>query len=147
MPREVHPRDVLSLKDGISVDTTSHDPEDKFAAADLVETLKDRGVDAQEGHHDKVQVILMRLDDKDSAKILQHAQATFDPAMHDEGYVLVTDGNKTYDIAATSAGLYYGAQTIKQLVVGGARAERRFGCGAAWGVDSRLAGDEVSRSG
>ena len=65
MPREVHPRDVLSLKDGISVDTTSHDPEDKFAATDLVETLKDRGVDAQEGHHDKVQVILMRLDDKD----------------------------------------------------------------------------------
>ena len=119
MPREVHPRDVLSLKDGISVETASHDTEDKFAVTDLVETLKDRGIDAHEGHHDKVQVILMRLDDKDATKILQHAGVSFDPAMHDEGYVLVTDGNKTYDIAATSAGLYYGAQTIKQLVVPG----------------------------
>jgi hexosaminidase len=119
MPREVHPREVLSLKDGISVDTVSPDAEDKFAVTDLVATLKERGVDAHEGHHDKVQIILMRLDDKDAAKILQGSQVTFDPAMHEEGYVLLTEGNKTYDIAATSAGLYYGAQTIKQLVVGG----------------------------
>jgi hypothetical protein len=28
MPREIHPRADLSLKDGISVETTSHDPED-----------------------------------------------------------------------------------------------------------------------
>jgi len=46
------------------------------------------------------------------------ANIKFDPAMHDEGYVLVTDGNVTYDIAATGAGIYYGAQTIKQLIDG-----------------------------
>jgi hypothetical protein len=105
MPREIHPREVLSLKGGISVETTSHDPEGKFAVADLVDTLKDRGINAHEGHHDKIQVILMRLDDKDAAKVLQHAGVGFDAAMHDEGYVLMTDGNKTYDIAATAAGL------------------------------------------
>ena len=119
MPREVHARSVLSLKGGVSVETASHDPADKFAVADLVETLKDRGVDAQEGHRDKVKIVLMRLDDKDAAKVLQRSQVGFNPAMHDEGYVLATEGDKTYDIAATSAGLYYGAQTIKQLIVGG----------------------------
>ena len=51
MPREIHPRELLSLKDGMSVETTSHDPQDKFAVTDLVETLKDRGVVAREGHH------------------------------------------------------------------------------------------------
>jgi len=47
MPREIHPREVLSLKDGISIETDSHDSEDKFAVADLVDTLKNRGVDAR----------------------------------------------------------------------------------------------------
>ncbi|MHB1960482.1 MAG: glycoside hydrolase family 20 zincin-like fold domain-containing protein, partial [Acidobacteriaceae bacterium] len=119
MPREVHPRGVLSLKGGVSVETTSHDAADKFAVTDLVETLKDRGIDASEGHRGKVKIVLMRVEDKDAAKVLQRSQVAFDPAMHDEGYVLATEGDKTYDIAATSAGLYYGAQTIKQLIVSG----------------------------
>ncbi len=119
MPREVQERAVLSLKDGISVETSSRDADDKFAVTDLVGTLKDRGVDAHEGHKDKVKVVLMRLDDKKAADLLAHADLRFDAAMHDEGYVLLTDGGTTYDIAATSAGLYYGAQTLKQLVVGG----------------------------
>jgi hexosaminidase len=119
MPREIHQRGVLSLENGLSVETASHDPEDKFALTDLVDTLTNRGVDAREGHHDKVKIVLMRLDTKDAADVLKRSQVSFDPAMHDEGYVLVTDGNTTYDIAATSAGLYYGAQTIKQLVTGG----------------------------
>ncbi|MHB1960141.1 MAG: family 20 glycosylhydrolase [Acidobacteriaceae bacterium] len=123
MPREVHERAVLSLEHGISVETTSRDAEDKFAVADLVATLKSRGVDAAEGHKDKVKVVLMRLDEKKAADLLARANIHFDAAMHDEGYVLLTDGSTTYDIAATSAGLFYGAQTIKQLVVGGGAAD------------------------
>ena len=118
MPREIHERAVLPLQDGLSIETTSHDAEDKFAVTDLVDTLRNRGVNAQEGHRDKAKIVLMRLDTKEAADILKHSQVSFDPVMHDEGYVLVTEGNTTYDIAATSAGLYYGAQTIKQLIVG-----------------------------
>ena len=150
MPREVQERAVLSLERGVSVETTSHDADDKFAVTDLVSTLKDRGVDAREGHQDKIRIVLMRLDDKKAADLLAHANVRFDPAMHDEGYVLLTDGSTTYDIAATSAGLYYGAQTLKQLVVSsGASADGKSGSDsrAAWGVDSRLAGDEISRAG
>ena len=123
MPREVHERAMLSLEHGISVETTSRDPEDKFAVTDLVATLKSRGVDAAEGHKDKVKVVLMRLDEKKAADLLARANVVFSPAMHEEGYVLLTDGSTTYDIAATSAGLFYGAQTIKQLVVGGGTPE------------------------
>ncbi len=128
MPREVQERAVLSLERGVSVETTSHDADDKFAVTDLVSTLKDRGVDAREGHQDKIRIVLMRLDDKKAADLLAHANVRFDPAMHDEGYVLLTDGSTTYDIAATSAGLYYGAQTLKQLVVSsGASADGKSG--------------------
>ena len=119
MPREVQERAVLPLRDGISVETTSRDAADKFSVTDLVGRLKDRGLAAHEGHKDKVKIILMRLDDKKAVDLLARSHISFDPAMHDEGYVLLTDGNTTYDIAATSAGLYYGAQTIKQLVVDG----------------------------
>ena len=44
---------------------------------------------------------------------------TFDPAMHDEGYVIVpVDPLGVAVIAETSAGLFYGAQTVKQLIRG-----------------------------
>ena len=38
--------------------------------------------------------------------------------MHDEGYVIMPDGNRLVVIGATSAGVFYGAQTVKQLVSG-----------------------------
>lgn len=117
MPREIHEQDLLSLDRGVSVSASGHDAEDKFAASDLVDTLKKRRIDAREGDKGKVKIVLLRLDTKKAADLLSHAHLSFDPAMHDEGYVLLSDGNTTYDIAATSAGIYYGAQTIKQLVV------------------------------
>ncbi len=119
MPREIHERTILSLEHGISVSTSSHNAEDKFTVADLVATLTHRGIRAQEGDKDKVKIILLCQDTKRATDLLAQAHVSFDSAMQDEGYVLLTDGNTTYDIAATSAGLYYGAQTIKQLVVGG----------------------------
>jgi N-acetyl-beta-hexosaminidase len=39
--------------------------------------------------------------------------------MHDEGYIIVPDKRNGIDvIAETSAGLFYGAQTVKQLIRG-----------------------------
>ncbi len=118
MPRELHEGPVLSLERGIGVFAEGKDSEDKFAAEDLVDTLKKRGIEARADKKGKVMIVLLRQDSKKAADILAHAHVSFDPAMHNEGYVLVSDGNTTYDIAATSAGLYYGAQTIKQLIVG-----------------------------
>ncbi|MHB2007139.1 MAG: family 20 glycosylhydrolase [Acidobacteriaceae bacterium] len=118
MPREIHGRAILSLEHGISVSTPSSQADDKFAVEDLVGAFRKCGIDAQANKKGKVRIVLVREETNQAVHILARARVTFGPAMHDEGYVLVTDGNTTYDIAATGSGIYYGAQTIKQLVVG-----------------------------
>ncbi len=119
MPRELHARAPLSLSRGVGVYTRSHDPQDAFAVKDLVHALKERGVHAREGHRGHVRIVLLRQNTRRARRILERAHVTFSAAMHDQGYVLLTERNRCYDIAATSTGLYYGAQTIKQLVVRG----------------------------
>lgn len=118
IPRELREGAVLHLDHGMSIWAADNNPEDKFAAEDLVRTLTKRGVEARNDKRGKIKVVLVRTGTKKAEAVLTHAGITFDPAMHDEGYALVTDGSTTYDVAATSVGLFYGAQTIKQLVVG-----------------------------
>jgi hexosaminidase len=44
--------------------------------------------------------------------------------MHDEGYIIVPDGQGGLAvIAETSAGIFYGAQTVKQLIRGSGKDE------------------------
>lgn len=117
MPREIHAGALLLLNRGVGVSTTSRDAEDRFAVADLVEGLKARGVHAREGQRGQVRIFLLRQSTRRAKDLLARSNLSFTPAMHDEGYALITVGNRMYDIAATSAGLYYGAQTIKQLIV------------------------------
>lgn len=116
IPREVHERGALPLDHGVSVSTGSRDADDSFTVEDLIATLKNRGIDARRSEKGRVKIVLLRQDTKKAADVLARAQIAFDAAMHDEGYALVTEKDTTYDIAATSAGLYYGAQTLKQLV-------------------------------
>jgi N-acetyl-beta-hexosaminidase len=109
---------VLSLGRGVGVSTPDNEPEDKFAVADIIDTLKKRGVNVLEDREAEVKIVLLRQETKKATDILARRHIKFSPAMHDEGYAVITDGKSIYDIAATSAGIYYGAQTIKQLVYG-----------------------------
>ncbi|MGA2834447.1 MAG: family 20 glycosylhydrolase [Terracidiphilus sp.] len=118
MPREIREIENISLAQGADILVAGKDAEDKFAAEDLASSLKERGIAPRAGKKGKVKIVLLRQQTKKAEAILGRAHITFDPAMHDEGYVLVTEGNATYDIAATGAGIYYGAQTIKQLTDG-----------------------------
>jgi hexosaminidase len=117
-PREIREASILHLDRGIDIYADRKESEDSFAAEDLASTLKERGVQARSGKKGKLNVVLLRLQTKKAADVLARAHLTFESPMHDEGYAIVTEGNTTYDIAATSAGIYYGAQTIKQLVSG-----------------------------
>jgi hypothetical protein len=90
--------------------------EDSFAANDLEQTLK---IDRAKGTHPSSVIRFERADSNIGKDLLSRNHLVFDPAMHDEGYVLVPDGRSGMAlIAQTSAGLFYGAQTIKQLVRG-----------------------------
>lgn len=119
MPREIRAEtSPLALKNGLSISTASDDPEDIFAAEDLSSTLKRRSIDVRDDKNGGAKIVLLRQETKKANDMLARAHITFDPVMHDEGYAIVTDGDTIYDIAATSTGMYYGAQTIKQLIVG-----------------------------
>jgi hypothetical protein len=88
---------------------------DQFAIEDLVEESlgKRKVVD------DAPFIRLERADTERAQAQLAEHHLTFDPAMHDEGYVLVPDGQGGLCvIAATPTGMFYGVQTVKQLIRG-----------------------------
>ncbi len=114
MPREVHAGKLLSLDHGIVVRTGSRDAEDRFTAEDLRASLKERGIPSRASGP---VIELLRANTATARTLLAAAHVTFDPAMHDEGYVILPRARGVAVIAATSAGLFYGAQTVKQLVI------------------------------
>ncbi|MGD0682162.1 MAG: family 20 glycosylhydrolase [Terracidiphilus sp.] len=89
--------------------------EDQFAVEDLVEDrLGKRTV-----RSDAPFIRLERAQSEPAQALLSSNHLTFDPAMHDEGYIIVPDGQGGLAvIAETSAGIFYGAQTVKQLIRG-----------------------------
>ncbi len=91
--------------------------DDEFAAKDLEEAFRSRDVHLSE--RESSPISLDRAESKAGKELLARRNLKFDPAMHDEGYVIAPDGAKGLAvIAETAAGLFYGAQTVKQLVRG-----------------------------
>lgn len=113
-PRELRPRPALSLRQGVTVAATA-DADDRFAAADLAEALRARGVRTQGG---ALRIALLRATSAAARRTLQRYGLALDSTMRDEGYVLVADGSTVQVIGAGAAGVFYGAQTLKQLVEG-----------------------------
>ena len=101
--------------DGIGV-ISGENSEDRFAASDLEGTP---GIGHPGSRKDGATILLARRDSAEAKKVLSRANVTFDPAMHDEGYVIVPDAHGGLAvIAETTTGLFYGAQTVKQLIRG-----------------------------
>jgi hexosaminidase len=147
MPREIRLLQDMQLTQGVSILSEGKDPEDNFVAEDLVNALKESGIDSRVGKQGRIKIIFLRQDTKRAADILSRAHLNFNPAMRDEGYVLITNHDTTYDIAATAAGIYYGAQTIKQLITGsGAHAVLRGVVVRDWpAMKYRGLSDDLSR--
>lgn len=125
-PREVRVGGVVSLRGGIAIERPSNS-EDRFAALDLANTLKERGIRVgNSGNSSGPRVVLMRSAAAGAQSLLRRHSVAIDPAMRDEGYVIVPDGNRIVVIGATSAGVFYGAQTLKQLVDGDSGSARLY---------------------
>jgi hypothetical protein len=118
-PREMKVEGTaISVAKGITIARPSS-AEDRFAAADLATALKDRGIRVVTSETGRgPQVVLLRATSATARTILRRHSVTIDPAMRDEGYVIVPDGNRLVVIGSTAAGVFYGAQTVKQLVSG-----------------------------
>ncbi len=91
------------------------DADDRFAAEHLKEEWKARGVQLRETAA-AVRVYLLRDETPLARQVLKREDMTFNVAMRPEGYVLVTEKRDVFVIGHTAAGVFYGTQTLKQLV-------------------------------
>ena len=120
-PRELHAGELFPVHTA-AVAAPSGDTEDFFAAQNLEAALTQSGllISPSAGNVD-LTIHLLR-DTADEAKQLLAAnKLSLDAPMQDEGYVLIsrhtTDGHSTVAIIGhTAAGLFYGAQTLKQMI-------------------------------
>ncbi len=100
--------------------STGKDAEDGFTAQDLIENSLGGRIVQKEAPS----IRLERAESAEAQALLASNHLSFDPAMHDEGYILTPDGQGGLAvIAETSAGIFYGAQTVKQLIRGSGQDE------------------------
>ncbi len=114
-PREFAAREDLSLAGGVRIAAPGGDAEDRFAAGDLKDELNARGIRMRESAT-AVRIYLLRDDTTLGRQVLRREKLAFDEAMRPEGYVLITDKRDVFVIAHTAAGIFYGVQTLIQLV-------------------------------
>jgi hypothetical protein len=123
-PRELHLGDAMPLR-AANILVPGGDAEDNFAAQNLSEALRERGVlIAPAAGTADATIELLRANTPEAAQLLSAAHLAFDAAMHAEGYILVArrdaQGHAFVGIIGeTAAGIFYGAQTLKQLVTTG----------------------------
>lgn len=116
MPREVHATAAVSFR-SVVITVPGAGSEDLFAAQNLGKALVGRGVVVNPSvGNANLTVELLRADSAEGKAALEQAKLNFTPAMHDEGYVVVSREHRVRVIGETAAGVFYGAQTLKQMV-------------------------------
>jgi hypothetical protein len=131
-PREIIAGEFAPLaREIIVVPGTNED--DRFAARDLADALKMRGLKPALGVGRGYAITFLRLDSPLAKKNLDQNKLVFTDEMKAEGYAVISAKNETVVIAASAAGIFYGAQTVKQLIrTDGAQARIRVAVVRDW---------------
>jgi hypothetical protein len=114
-PREATTGDLVPLAKSVTITGAGND-DDRFAAKDLAEALKARGIRVATGANAGFRISLLRLDSPRARRVLHDNKIAFTDEMKAEGYVLLATKDGAAIVAATGAGMFYGAQTFKQLI-------------------------------
>jgi hexosaminidase len=114
-PRETTAGDLAPLAKSVVIAPAAND-DDRFAAKDLADALKERGVRIVTAGEGAFRISLLRLDTPTARRVLEDNKITFRDDMKAEGYVLLTTKDGAAIVAASGAGVFYGAQTLKQLI-------------------------------
>lgn len=115
-PREVHAGELRPLH-SVVIRVPRGNKEDTFAAENLRRAFVERGLTISKVVQPRgLTVWLLRADTAEAKRLLAGEKLVFDPAMHDEGYVLISRPGSVSIVGATAAGVFYGAQTLKQMV-------------------------------
>jgi hypothetical protein len=126
-PREFEPQPNVSLAAGVNILVPGHDSDDRFAAADLASELKERGIRIGE-NAGAMHICLLRDSSPLAQRVLSREKIAMDDAMRAEGYILLPGPHESYIVAHTGAGVFYGVQTMKQLIKDGADGSVLLGC-------------------
>ncbi len=109
MPREVHVAAEESLAHGVRILCAAPcATEDQFAADDLSAALQTRRISVTEVSGFPIEL----------TRLSTQADVNFTDEMKAEGYVIRAGSTGLTVIGDTAEGLFYGAQTVKQLIVG-----------------------------
>lgn len=129
------PREVVSSSvpvripsNAVTIDAGG-DSSSRHMAQDFVAAMRERGLraDAGGGARDEARgwhVSLHRAASRGGRDLLAAHRLTFDSTMRAEGYVLVAGARGAQVVAESDAGLFYGLQSLKQLVTGAGAATR-----------------------
>jgi hexosaminidase len=98
----------------------SRSKEDQFAARDFIDDVKHTvGVELRTNRsHGRHSILIGKLDLPSIQSVLKRAGVASPASLHEEGYVLVAGKDGVVIGGQTSAGVFYGLQTLKQLVRG-----------------------------
>jgi hexosaminidase len=115
-PREYSARGTVPLDHGVSV-TTGPDPQDRFAARDLLEWLQALHIPPARGRG-ALHIALLRANSREAQRLLSQSGVRLSEAMQQEGYAMLPTAHGAAVLAETDTGLFYGEQTLKQMVMG-----------------------------
>ncbi|HUX34814.1 MAG TPA: family 20 glycosylhydrolase [Gemmatimonadaceae bacterium] len=116
-PRQVARVHDVTLKRGVTIDLPAN-AEDRFAARDLGAELKARDVRVVYDGSASARVEFARSGTARARRLLGGAKLEWTAAMNAEGYAIVSSDAHLTVIARSAAGMFYGVQTVKQLVDG-----------------------------
>jgi hexosaminidase len=113
-PREYAEDRSVSLARGVALHCQFCSAEDRFAAADLQQRLREDGIQFRPTG---VPIDFLPADSSRARALMRQQQLQWQSEqMGPEGYVIVRAGKGVAVIASSFAGRFYGAQTVKQLV-------------------------------
>ena len=121
------PRELTVTSETFSLDRSARltlaDPDsidDQFAAKDFIDDLKQTADVALRfgSRRGRRSILIGKLDLPSIRSALRDAGVTAPTALHEEGYVLVAGNSGVVVGGASAAGVFYGLQTLKQLVRG-----------------------------
>ena len=109
IPREVHAASDQPLTDGVRVTCAAPcETEDQFAADDLKASLLARNIPVTETGGFLVEL----------TRLSVHPDEKYSDEMKAEGYIIHTSSSGLTVVGDTAAGVFYGVQTVKQLIEG-----------------------------
>ena len=142
-PREVHWSGRSVDFGHLQAEVPGQDSEDLFAAGQLEEAALSAGWKGGAAYR----VQLLRLSAPEAKAILSSKKLAFSPDMQDEGYILDVEPEGAAVIAATSSGIFYGVQTLRQLLpLAGEKPQLAVGTVRDWpAMKYRGIDDDLSR--